>query len=533
MKKTARTLISVLLLISMLLSMAVVASAEETQTNLPSIYTGTAVSVPTADEDGVIKLTTADQFVAWANLSSHTATKVELYTDVVFNVGDSSTWATTPPQYTWTPINGFTGTFDGRGHTISGLYHKATVANPAADASWIGLFGQVGGTTTIKNLGVVNTYFSTNGWYCGGIAARLTAGVTISGCYFDGIINCRDAGGGIVAMVSAAASSNATIKECASFGTIECTNTAAGGIVGLVPRYAADMGVTVVDCVNFATVKGGYHTGGIAGQCANININRCVNFGSVKDLMDSTDGITDALLGTVYQGESETSSTVSITNSYRFDGQLMCNFGAGGYSGVSALNDATASSGAMENCKSAVAATTLAAFDFAGTDANKGDWVTREGNYPMPKAVYDNFFKIKMKYVQNTAVDNKGTDATDDDTYDVRFIAEVSALTYDKVGFNVTVSYTGGSKTVTLTDTNVYKSIKAGTNESYDTVSAPDGKYFVALSITDIPTSADEVTFTVTPIGDYTDENATDELGDAYKIVYEAGTYKSATKAAA
>ena len=60
--------------------------------------------------------------------------------------------------------SGYKGTFDGQGHTISGLYFNDV------DASYVGLFG--GNCGTIKNVGVVDSYFCGSnyvGGVCGGI----------------------------------------------------------------------------------------------------------------------------------------------------------------------------------------------------------------------------------------------------------------------------------------------------------------------------------------------------------------------------
>ena len=55
----------------------------------------------------------------------------------------------------WTPIGGskkkYNGTFDGQGHTISGLYVKAT-------STYTGLFAAVQKGATVKNLKLINSY---------------------------------------------------------------------------------------------------------------------------------------------------------------------------------------------------------------------------------------------------------------------------------------------------------------------------------------------------------------------------------------
>lgn len=60
----------------------------------------------------------------------------------------------------WKPIGTYdsydavyTGTFDGQGHTISGLYFN----HP--DASYVGLFGYIGANGKISNVGVSDSYF--------------------------------------------------------------------------------------------------------------------------------------------------------------------------------------------------------------------------------------------------------------------------------------------------------------------------------------------------------------------------------------
>lgn len=58
----------------------------------------------------------------------------------------------------WTPVgsanNTYTGTFDGKGYTISGLYFD----HPDADY-YVGLFGWIGADGKISNVGVLDSYF--------------------------------------------------------------------------------------------------------------------------------------------------------------------------------------------------------------------------------------------------------------------------------------------------------------------------------------------------------------------------------------
>lgn len=68
----------------------------------------------------------------------------------------------------WKPIgarwSSYTGTFDGQGYTISGLYFN----NPTS--SYVGLFGSIGANGKISNVGVLDSYFqfsALGGGVCG------------------------------------------------------------------------------------------------------------------------------------------------------------------------------------------------------------------------------------------------------------------------------------------------------------------------------------------------------------------------------
>ena len=56
-----------------------------------------------------------------------------------------------PPANEWIPINNFSGTFDGDGHTISGLYYSGS-------GDYVGLFGYVGSGGQVENVSVVDSY---------------------------------------------------------------------------------------------------------------------------------------------------------------------------------------------------------------------------------------------------------------------------------------------------------------------------------------------------------------------------------------
>ena len=91
--------------------------------------------------------------------------------------------------YQWTPIGvyvdgrkndkPFSGTFDGNGHTISGLYINSMMANGQ------GLFAVLGAGGTVQNLIVTGTVHTPYGDVVGGIAAKSSGKVWNCGFYGD------------------------------------------------------------------------------------------------------------------------------------------------------------------------------------------------------------------------------------------------------------------------------------------------------------------------------------------------------------
>ena len=81
----------------------------------------------------------------------------------------------------WTPIgtesNRYTGTFDGKGYTISGIYINT-------NKDYQGLFGYIVEGGTVKDLGIEDSWIS-GGYYVGGIVGDGYKG-RIEGCYNTG-----------------------------------------------------------------------------------------------------------------------------------------------------------------------------------------------------------------------------------------------------------------------------------------------------------------------------------------------------------
>ena len=157
----------------------------------------------------------------------------------------------------WTPIgsptNQYTGTFDGQGHKITGLYFDD------ASAEYVGLFGFSSGT--IKNVGVVGSYF--NGKYRIGGVCGGNFGI-IENCYNTSTVNGVANVGGI-----AGYNRNKNIKNCYNTGTISASSYSAGGIVGL------NCLATVNNCFSSGAVTAPDRAGGVCGFNDRSTISNC------------------------------------------------------------------------------------------------------------------------------------------------------------------------------------------------------------------------------------------------------------------
>ncbi len=159
------------------------------------------------------------------------------------------------------PKNGnrhFDGTFDGQGHTISGI----RIYDDASDnmANEYGLFGRVDGT--VKNLTLADASIRGRD-YIGGIAGRLYG--TVENCHVTSTVVIHSSTSGASNHGGIAGGSNSTIRGCTSAATLADGGSDFGGIVGDVGSDAI-----VANCLaHGATVINGINSGAIIGQSSN------------------------------------------------------------------------------------------------------------------------------------------------------------------------------------------------------------------------------------------------------------------------
>ena len=170
---------------------------------------------------------------------------------------------------TWTPVGStatyvgdfFAGTFDGCGHTISGLNVQGSTVNQ-------GLFAAIN-KATIRNLNVSGTVSCGTKNYVGGIVGKVQAG-TIENCSFSGSVT-----GGYTGGIAGGLNGNdVTISGCVNAADV--TGTTAGGILGYWRTTAA-----IQNCYNTGSVTGSAKAGGIVGQLNKGTIENCYSIGVV------------------------------------------------------------------------------------------------------------------------------------------------------------------------------------------------------------------------------------------------------------
>ncbi len=235
-------------------------------------------------------------------------------------------WGNTPPANSWTPIgsdaNPFTGTLDGDGHSVSGIYINST-------ANYQGLVGFLDNGGTLQNLGVKASYIK-GGGYVGGLCGWNTGNVT--NCYNSGSLAGSEGVGGLCGW------NRGTVTNCYNTGSVEgdysvggvcgyndsgpvtnCYNTGSvsgnmyvGGLCG--QNYA-----TVTNCYNTGSVSGNMYVGGVCGTNGGGNVTNCYNTGKVTGSNDVGGVAGDIQVGGVcgYNGGSITNcyNTGSVTGS--------------------------------------------------------------------------------------------------------------------------------------------------------------------------------------------------------------------------
>ena len=169
----------------------------------------------TIESNGSYTVTSADGLMNIAELVNGGKTDINITLDKNIDLTGKG----------WTPIgtsfdNSYKGTFDGGGHTITGL---AVTTND----QFVGLFGYLNRAGTVKNVVMEGIQITSNHMF---------------GCT-----------GGVVGY------SWGTIENCSVSGSVSGTDCV-GGVVG------SQKAGSIIGCSSSATVKGTHYVGGVAGE---------------------------------------------------------------------------------------------------------------------------------------------------------------------------------------------------------------------------------------------------------------------------
>ena len=186
----------------------------------------------TIESNGSYTVTSADGLMNIAELVNGGKTDINITLDTDIDLTGKD----------WTPIgtdndNSYKGTFDGGGHTITGLTFTT-------NDQYAGLFGRLNRAGTVKNVVMKDVQITNNrSWsaFAGGVAGY----------------------------------SWGTIENCSVSGSVSGT-VYVGGVVG------AQIGGSITGCSSSATVKGTVDVGGVAGQTnSSATLTACYATGNV------------------------------------------------------------------------------------------------------------------------------------------------------------------------------------------------------------------------------------------------------------
>lgn len=256
-------------------------------------WDGETLTEPQKDADGKTYLIGSPDELMWFNQNAKMTDSARLTADICIN---EDVKADTASLYKWTPISNYdkryTGSFDGAGHTVSGLY-IATTSGTKCTA----MFGYADKGSMISNLTLADSIITGTAQYTGGIAGdaydmqncHVLKSVTVTGTQYVG---------GVAGYV------DHSISKCSNAATVTASSSYVGGVTGYM------FGETMLKCYNTGSVTGASSVGGLTGSIYNNGtVDSCYNTGAVT--ATSTKGIAGGLLGSFRYGTLRNSYTAT------------------------------------------------------------------------------------------------------------------------------------------------------------------------------------------------------------------------------
>ncbi len=255
------------------------------QLEIQTSWDGESYTEPAKNGQGVYLISSPDELM-WFDKNAKMTDSAKLLADITINEDVSGSDATSQ-KYKWTPIGtsskAYTGSFDGNGHTISGLYINSTAVNT-------GLFGYVGAAGEIKNVTISDSVITSTQNYTGAVAGDSKGNITNCHTTATTRVTGTNYVGGIVGELD----SNMSLTQCSNAGEVQGPGTSgyAGGIAGRVQSSASN---ALTDSYNTGRITGVANVGGIAGYLYNGGgIQNVYNTGSVSASKGVAGGIVGA-----------------------------------------------------------------------------------------------------------------------------------------------------------------------------------------------------------------------------------------------
>lgn len=436
-KRVISWLLTVVMVVSLLPTSVLadtLAADQEQQTQQEQIAPAdTENTVPAEDEETQEQQEPAPETPVSRSARSGGAAPMLAAAGAVQNIGTAEAFAAMEPSGNYqlteditvtapygndiTGFTGFTGTFDGNGHTVT-LDITASTAN-------VGLFSKLAGGAVVKNVITAGSVTTTGKKCVAGIAGYATDNVKIENCKNTASITGNKNVGGILGEAyNNEESISVGIKNCANEGAVNGTGSAVGGIVGKMEGQNS-----IIDCYNRGNITGFNNYAGIVGQSTGAlvaTIKNCYSVGAVTAYGASTNA-GYALIGG--------GKNYALTNCYAIkqDGLNLA------YKGTNATTEECDFKSAAEMQSAEFAATLGSAFQYNG------------GGYPTLKdpepVVEKNVVSISVKSAKTTCYTGDELELSVTVTYDDNS-SEVITKGFTVAGFDNTAP---GKQTVTVT----------------------------------------------------------------------------------
>ncbi|MCF8365973.1 MAG: T9SS type A sorting domain-containing protein [Bacteroidales bacterium] len=282
----------------------------------------------------------------------------------------------------------FTGSYNGNGHSITGLHINRPGANMAGLLGYVQASGK-----EIRNLNLLDVDITGGSGSTGGLMAVISDGL-VSDCKVTGVVNGIDNVGGLIGFAQKL-SGNIQISDCRIEANVTGTGNSVGSIAGL------NIGGGISDCSADGNVSGVNAVGGLVGFLGVSPVSGCEFSGAVNGQ--------DAVGGLIGSADFDFSATIENCH---VDAEVTgTGMAAGGIAG-------SVQNGAISNCS---AAGTINGYQYVGGLAGNTlsvniftsfSYANLSGSTHVGGLVGLLFGKIANSYARGTITRPSGTEVT-------------------------------------------------------------------------------------------------------------------------